>query len=236
MGKKLTRKFYSNDDTISVARDLLGKLLVVPDENGRRVSGMIVETEAYLGITDRAAHSYNGRRTPRNEATYLKGGHAYVFFIYGMYYQLNVVTGPKDHPHVVLIRAIEPVEGIETMRERRGFLSEPGSGSPPARGGVAAASADGVVGAATGSGADRNKSRSDKNLTSGPGKLCIAINIDKTLNAENLLAGKIWLEGHRTFTSDEIAVGKRIGIDYAGEDAEKPWRIWVKRNEFVSRK
>ncbi len=236
MGKKLPRIFYLSEDTIAVASGLLGKLIVVPDENGRRISGMIVETEAYLGTTDRAAHSYNGRRTPRNEATYLKGGHAYVFFIYGMYYQLNVVTGPVDYPHVVLIRAIEPVEGIEIMRERRGFLSEPGSGSPPARGVVAAASADGVVGAATGSGADRNKSRSDKNLTSGPGKLCIALNIDKTLNGEDLLAKKIWLEDHRTFTNDEIATGKRIGIDYAGEDAEKPWRFWVKSNGYVSRK
>ncbi len=210
MRKKLPRKFYLNEDTISVAGDLLGKLIVVPDENGQRISGLIVETEAYLGTTDRAAHSYNGRRTPRNEATYLKGGHAYVFFIYGMYYQLNVVTGPVDQPHVVLIRAIEPVEGIETMRERRGFLSEPGA-------------------IATGS-------KRDTNLTSGPGKLCIALNIDKTLNAENLLAKKIWLEDHRTFTAEEIANGKRIGIDYAAEDAEKPWRFWVKGNEYVSKK
>ncbi len=217
MGKKLPGKFYTNEDTISVARDLLGKLIVVPDEKGKRISGMIVETEAYLGTTDRAAHSYNGRRTPRNEATYLKGGHAYVFFIYGMYYQLNVVTGPKDHPHVVLIRAIEPVEGIETMRERRGFLSEPGA-------------------IATGSGTDKAKSRADTNLTSGPGKLCIALNIDRSLNGEDLLGKKIWLEDRRTFTDSEIAIGKRIGIDYAGEDAEKPWRFWVSGNAYVSKK
>lgn len=213
MGKKLPRNFFLREDTISIARDLLGKLIVVPDENGRRVSGMIVETEAYLGVIDRAAHSYNGRRTPRNEATYLKGGHAYVFFIYGMYYQLNVVTGPADHPHVVLIRAVEPVDGIEKMRERRGFLSEPG--------------ASGVL-VATGS-------RRDKNLTSGPGKLCIALNIDKTLNAEDLLGRNIWLEELRSFGDDQIAVGKRIGIDYAGEDAEKLLRFWVHGNGYVSR-
>ncbi len=210
MGKKLPRKFYLSEDTIAVARGLLGKLIVVPDENGQRVSGMIVETEAYLGVTDRAAHSFGGRRTPRNEVTYGKGGYAYVFFIYGMYHQLNVVTGPAEHPHVVLIRAIEPVDGIETMRERRGFLSEPGA-------------------KATGS-------KRDKNLTSGPGKLCIALNIDKTLNAEDLLGKNIWLEDHRTLTDEEITTGKRIGIDYAGEDAEKPWRFWVKGSEFVSRK
>ncbi len=199
MPKKLPSSFYLREDTIAAAKGLLGKLIVVPDENGRRVSGMIVETEAYLGVDDRAAHSYNGRRTPRNEITYGKGGHAYVFFIYGMYYQLNVVTGPAEHPHVVLIRAVEPVDGIEIMRTRRGEMK-------------------------------------DRNLTSGPGKLCIALNIDRSLNGEDLRGKHIWLEGNRTFTDKEIAVGKRIGIDYAGEDAEKPWRFWVKGNEFVSKK
>ena len=198
MGKRLARGSYLREDTISIANELLGKLIVVPD-NGRRVSGMIVETEAYLGEVDRAAHSYAGRRTPRNEVTYGKGGHAYVFFIYGMYYQLNVVTGPADHPHVVLIRAVEPVEGIEIMRQRRGAMK-------------------------------------DRNLTSGPGKLCIALNINRSLNGEDLRGKQIWLEDHRSFTSEEIAVGKRIGIDYAGKDAEKPWRFWVKDNAYVSRK
>ena len=114
---KLKRNFYLHEDTLAIARDLLGKLVVVPDENGRRVSGMIVETEAYLGVTDRAAHSFGGRRTPRNEVMYGVAGHVYVFFIYGMYYQFNVVCGQVDTPHAILIRAVEPVEGIETMRE-----------------------------------------------------------------------------------------------------------------------
>lgn len=182
-----------------MSRDLLGKLLVVPDENGRRVAGMIVETEAYLGEIDRAAHSFGGRRTARNEVTYAEGGHVYVFFIYGMYYQLNFVTGPAEIPHVALIRGIEPVEGIELMRERRGPMP-------------------------------------DKNLTSGPGKLTIAFAIDRSFNGEELIGDRIWLEDYKTFTADEIAIGKRIGIDYAGEDAEKPWRFWVKNNPFVSRR
>lgn len=210
MSKMLSREFYLNPDTVAAARGLLGKLIVVPDEHGRRVSGMIVETEAYLGTTDRAAHSFGGRRTARNEATYGIGGHAYVFFIYGMYFQFNVVVGPAEQPHVVLIRAVEPVEGIEIMRERRGVLSEPGA-------------------TATGS-------RSDKNLTSGPGKLCIALGITRELNGSDLLGDRIWLEDQRSFTDTEIAVGTRIGIDYAGEDTEKPWRFWVKGNDFVSRK
>lgn len=199
MGKKVTRAFYLREDTISIAKDLLGKLLVVPDAKCRRVSGMIVETEAYLGVTDRGAHSYGGRRTARNEVTYGIGGHAYVFFIYGMYYQLNIVTGPAEHPHVVLIRAVEPVEGIDIMRSRRGEMT-------------------------------------DRNLTSGPGKLCIALAIDRSLNGENLRQKRIWLQDHRSFDPAEIASGKRIGIDYAGEDADKPWRFWVKDNIFVSKK
>lgn len=199
MGRKLPRKFYLRDDTIAVARDLLGKLIVVPDEIGRRVSGMIVETEAYLGEIDRAAHSFGGRRTARNEVTYGSGGHAYVFFIYGMYYQLNVVCGRVGSPHVVLIRAVEPVDGIEIMRERRGDMK-------------------------------------DRNLTSGPGKLCIAMAIDRSLNGKDLLGEKIWLEEYLSFAAEEIAVGKRIGIDYAGDDAHRPWRFWVKGNEFVSKK
>src|SRR5687768_7966204 len=110
--KKLPREFYLREDTVAVARELLGKLLVVPHQGGR-LSAMIVETEAYLGTSDRAAHSYGGRRTPRNEVMYGRAGHVYVFFVYGMYNQFNVVTGPPDHPHAVLIRAVEPVEGIE---------------------------------------------------------------------------------------------------------------------------
>lgn len=199
MGRKLPRKFYLRDDTLAIARDLLGKLIVVPDENGNRVSGMIVETEAYLGELDRAAHSYGGRRTPRNEMTYGRGGHAYVFFIYGMYYQLNVVCGQVDSPHVVLIRAVEPVEGIEEMRKRRGVMI-------------------------------------DKNLTSGPGKLCIALAIDRSFIGADLCGKAIWIEDRRTIPADEIDIGKRIGIDYAGEDAHLPLRFWLKNSIFVSKK
>ncbi len=197
---RLGREFYETEDTISAARQMLGKLLVVPDKGGERVSGMIVELEAYCGITDRAAHSFGGRRTARNEVTYGPGGHAYVFFIYGMYFQLNFVLGPVDHPHVLLIRAVEPVEGIDLMRGRRGAMK-------------------------------------DTNLTSGPGKLCIAFGIDRTFNGEDLVEGsRMWIEDHRAIKDDEIAVGKRIGIDYAGEHADLLWRFWVKGNHYVSKR
>lgn len=202
---KLSREFYLRPDTIQIAKDLIGKLLVVPTETGERVSGMIVETEAYLGEIDKAAHSYGNRRTARNEITYAAGGHAYVFFIYGMYFQFNVVTNESDAPHVVLIRAVEPVENVEVMRERRLAKNS----------------------------AARMK---DKNLTSGPGKLCIALNINRRLNGEDLLGDNLWIEDYRTFSAPQIEIGKRIGIDYAEEFAEKPWRFWLKDNDFVSRK
>jgi DNA-3-methyladenine glycosylase len=115
-----------------------------------------------------------------------------------MYYQLNLVTGLADHPHVVLIRAVEPVEGIETMRERRGEMK-------------------------------------DKNLTSGPGKLCIALGITRDLNGEDLLGDRIWVEEHRNFKKSEIVAGPRVGIDYAEEFTHMPWRFWVTGNPFVSK-
>jgi DNA-3-methyladenine glycosylase len=184
---------------VTVARDLLGKLLVVPSSSGRRVSGIIVETEAYRGPHDRAAHSYGGRRTKRTETMYGLGGTAYVFFVYGMYNQFNVVTNVPDAPHAVLIRALEPVEGIELMRRRR-------HGQP------------------------------DHNLTNGPGKLCIALGIDRKLDAADLLGSKVWLEEAGKISRARIASGPRIGIDYAEEWIDKPWRFWIKDNPFVSRK
>lgn len=195
--KRLSREFYLSKNTAKVARDSLGKLLVIP-ASGRRVSGMIVEVEAYLGTRDRAAHSFGGRRTNRNEVMYGGGGHVYVFFVYGMYYQLNFVTGPAEHPHAILVRGVEPVEGIEIMRERRGGMK-------------------------------------DVNLTSGPGKLAIAFGVTRDLNGADLTGDRIWLEEYRKFTKKEIQIGKRIGIDYAREDAELPLRFWVKGSPFVSK-
>lgn len=196
---KLKREFYLRENTLEIARDLLGKLLVVPTDSGERVSGMIVETEAYLGAIDKACHSYNNRRTKRTETMYTIGGTAYVTLIYGMYFQFNVVTGAIDSPHAVLIRAVQPVEGIEIMRDRRNTTT-------------------------------------DKNLTSGPGKLCIAFGIDDGYKNADLLGDKIWLEDYKSFEKTEIKSGKRIGIDYAGKFAEKPWRFWIGDNQFVSRK
>lgn len=131
MGRRLPLEFYLRD-TKTVARDLLGKKLVHVVQ-GTRLSGLIVETEAYLGIEDAAAHSFGDRRTARTESMYLEGGHAYVYFIYGIHYCFNVVTQPAGIPQAVLIRAIEPIEGIELMRERRKSSKETGLGSGPGK-------------------------------------------------------------------------------------------------------
>ena len=197
----LKRDFYTRADTLKVARELLGKRLVVPSAEGARVSALVVEVEAYLGVEDKAAHSYGGRRTRRTETMFGVGGTAYVFFVYGMHHQFNVVTGPEGQPHAVLVRAVEPEEGGELMRERRPVPRE-------------------------------------RELTSGPGKLCRALGLDLTFDGEDLTKGRrVWLEetGVR-YRPGQLAQGPRIGVDYAAEDALKPWRFWVKGNEFVSKR
>ncbi len=198
-GVKLRRGFYTRADVLTLARALLGKRLVVPSDEGARVSGRIVETEAYLGAEDKAAHSYRNRRTARTETMFAVGGTAYVFFVYGMHHQFNVVAGAEGLPHAVLVRALEPEEGLELMRARR-----------PAR--------------------------SDRELTSGPGKLCHALGIDRTFDGADLLGQRVWIEDAGTvIPPEEIAAGPRIGIAYAEEYALKPWRFWLKGNMFVSK-
>jgi len=196
--RKLPREFYTRSNVLTVARELLGKLLVVPAPDGTRVSGIIVEAEAYRGPEDRASHAYGGRRTKRTETMYGLGGTAYVYFVYGMYYQFNVVTNARETPHAILIRAVEPVEGIEWMRSRR-------HGQP------------------------------DHNLTNGPGKLCIAMGIDRRLDNADLLENDVWIEEGERLAPRLVAAGPRIGIDYAEKWVDKPWRFWIKNNPFVSR-
>lgn len=196
---KLPLEFYTRSNVLTVARELLGKLLVVPTTNRKRVSGMIVEVEAYKGPEDRASHAYGGRRTKRTETMYHLGGAAYVYFVYGMYHQFNVVSSVLDIPHAILVRALQPIEGIEVMRKRR-------------------------------------HTHADHKLTNGPGKLCIALGIDRKLDRADLLGNQVWLEEFETIKPGRIARGPRIGIDYAEEWVEKPWRFWIRDNSYVSRK
>jgi DNA-3-methyladenine glycosylase len=191
--------FYRQRNALALARDLLGCVLVVPTSNGERVSGIIVETEAYTGVRDKASHAYGGRRTARTETMYAAGGTAYVYFVYGLHFQFNVVAGAAEVPEAVLIRALEPVEGLEVMRPRRNGLP-------------------------------------DRQLTNGPGKLCAALGIDRSFDAQSLRAERVWIElGAETPRPSQIARGPRVGIDYADDYAQKPWRFWLKNNVYVSR-
>ena len=115
--KKLPITFYQREDVLTIAKELIGKLLVTRFD-GVLTSGRIVETEAYNGIVDKASHAFGGRRTKRTEVMFGDGGLAYVYFVYGIHHMFNVVTNAQGTPHAILIRGIEPVKGKEIMMER----------------------------------------------------------------------------------------------------------------------
>ncbi|MBI1368773.1 MAG: DNA-3-methyladenine glycosylase [Planctomycetes bacterium] len=130
--ERLGRRFFRRDAE-SLAIALLGQVLVRVLESGEVMAGRIVETEAYLGVIDRAAHTFGGRRTARNESMYLDAGHAYVYFTYGMHYCVNITADAAEVPTACLIRALEPIEGVELMRERRGGRADGELCSGPAK-------------------------------------------------------------------------------------------------------
>lgn len=200
---KLSRDFY-NRDTLEVSKELLGKTLVTVGNN-ILTSGKIVEVEAYMGLEDKAAHSYGGRRTKRVEVMYGKPGIAYIYFIYGLYYCMNVVAREEGIAQAVLIRAVEPLDGKEVMSKRRFNKNY-----------------------------DELKKREIINLTSGPSKLCMAFNIDKSMNGEDLLGDRIYIEegDNEKF---EIGESPRIGIDYAEEAKDYHWRFFISGNPYVSK-
>ena len=116
--KKLPKSFYTRSDVVQIARELLGKYLVT-DINDKITVGKIVETEAYCGATDKACHAHLNKKTNRTKIMFEEGGVAYVYLVYGMYKLFNIVTNEYGKADAVLIRAVEPIEGIETMLERR---------------------------------------------------------------------------------------------------------------------
>lgn len=120
---KLPFSYYLNQDVIFLAKDLLGKVLFT-EIDGKITAGIIVETEAYFGVQDKASHAYGGRRTNRTEIMYNKGGVSYVYLCYGIHYLFNIVTGNQDEPHAVLIRAIEPLIGKDIIESRRNMPAE----------------------------------------------------------------------------------------------------------------
>lgn len=157
---------------------------LVHDDGAGLRRGRIVETEAYLGPADLAAHSSRGR-TPRTEVMFGPAGYAYVYFIYGIWYCLNVVAARTGVPQAVLLRALEPLEGVS---ER----------------------------------------------TSGPGLLCRAMRIDRRLNGADLLGGELWLERPARRAPVSIGRSTRIGVDYAGDWAARPWRFFDRASCYVS--
>jgi len=189
----LPREFYVRG-TVVVARDLLGKLLVRRRGSASLV-GRIVEVEAYRGGDDPASHAFRGR-TLRNMPMFGEAGHAYIYFTYGNHYCLNVTTQPAGKAGAVLIRAVEPLEGISVMRELRSGVN-------------------------------------DLQLTSGPGKLTKALDIDKSLNEIDLThTGPLYVANPRHEERVAVCRSSRIGIRLG---KERLWRFYVKSNPYVSR-
>jgi DNA-3-methyladenine glycosylase len=221
---KLQRELFLQP-TLKVAQELLGKYLV-RNYKGKLIIGKIVETEAYIGPKDKASHAYakkeqplkeklkvirqnweriknyiddpdkfikkilklkNAKVTKRNLAEYLRGGHIYIYLVYGNYYQLNITTYKEGYPECVLIRSLESINSKENP--------------------------------------------------SGPGKLCQYLKLDSSFWGEDVCQSKkIWLMNGEKIKKNDIIKAKRIGIDYAGEDANLLWRFYIKNNQWVSRK
>lgn len=203
---RLSREFY-NGDTVQIAQDLLGKYLVrVLD--GQLLAGRITETEAYIGRCDKACHAYNYRRTERTSTLFGPPGHAYIYFIYGMYHCLNFVTEPEGEPAAVLIRAVEPAAGMDTMLRLR-------YGDKPLT-------------------AYRRK-----NFLNGPGKVCKGFSLSRAENGLDLTGGTLFVCDSPADiglprpapAGERMCAGPRIGVDYAEEAKDFPWRFWLEKEE-----
>lgn len=205
---RLSRDFYLGD-TVEITRALLGKYLV------RRLSGetlvcRITEAEAYVGRCDKACHAYGGRRTERTAVMFGPPGHAYIYLIYGMHHCLNLVTEPEGEPSAVLIRGAEPVWGEAEMRRARfGPVDKPLT------------------------------AYQKKNFLNGPGKLCKALSLTRAENGLDLMGDTLFVcESPAdlglpcpTPVRERVCSGPRIGVDYAEEAREFPWRFWLEKEE-----
>ncbi|HLX93332.1 MAG TPA: DNA-3-methyladenine glycosylase [Puia sp.] len=196
--KKLNQSFYRRNDVVQIARELLGKILVT-NFSGMRTSGRIVETEAYAGVIDKASHAFGGRRTRRTEVMYGRGGSAYLYLCYGIHHLFNVVTNKKNVPHAILVRALEPLEGIPIMLART------------------------------------KKKNMDYSLTRGPGNVSKALGLFTRHSGTNLLEDEVFIaDDGFELSSEEIEATRRIGVDYAGEDALLLYRFSIRGSKWVS--
>lgn len=198
-GKKLGKNFYSRDVLI-VAKELLGKILVKNDAK-YPLAGKIAEVEAYHGDFDEAAHSFRGI-TKRTEVMFREGGYLYVYFTYGAHHCCNVVTGKKGEGTAVLIRAVEPLLGMDKMIKNR-------------------------------FGRNLKGEKEKFNLTSGPGKICKAFNLNRNHSGIDITKEKIFILDKPKVENSKIGISKRIGIS---KSTELEWRFFLKDNPYLSRK
>jgi len=198
---KLEKDFYLREDVVEISKELLGKYLFTRID-GKLTAGIITETEAYAGETDKASHAYNNRRTNRTEIMFAEGGRSYVYLCYGIHHLFNVVTNFKNTPHAVLVRAIKPVEGIKTILQRRKL--EP--------------TKEMVEQVISGK----------KKIAGGPGIVSQALGIKTVHSGLDLTKGTIWIEDKGiAVRQKDIITGPRVGVDYAGEDAKLPYRFII---------
>jgi DNA-3-methyladenine glycosylase len=205
----LPREYYLGD-TVKIARSLLGKTLVRVYA-GQPLVCRITETEAYVGRCDKACHAYGYHRTARNAIMFGPPGHAYIYFIYGMYHCLNLVTEPDGEPSAVLIRGLESVSGGEVIRRLR-FGKK---------------------------GGEKLTAYQKKNFLNGPGKLCKGLSLTIAENGLDLTGDVLFLcESPADLglpcppaKREHICAGPRVGVDYAEEAKDFPWRFWLETEE-----
>ena len=206
-------KNFFKNDGLYVAKNILGKFLIRKYDNYQVVT-KIVETEGYMGIKDKAAHVYNDKKTDRTKPLYLEGGHIYVYLIYGMYHFLNISANVENIPECVLIRAIEPIIGFDKIAFNRYKKDY-----------------------------DELTNYQKKNITNGPGKLCMALEIDRSFNSKYILDSDLYISdfyidenGEKVFADNdfEVVESKRINIDYSEEAKDYLWRFYIKDNKYVS--
>lgn len=200
---RLSRRFYQREP-ITLAKALLGQVLVRRLEDGTRLAGRIVEVEAYLGVPDRAAHTFGGRRTKRNASMWKEGGHAYVYFTYGMHWCMNVVAEREGVPTACLLRALEPHDGIEVMRRLRA-------------GKIAAERLR-----------ERDLCSGPAKLAQA---MAIDRSLD---GADLVISESLWIERGAAVSKRNIDAGPRIGVSYAQEWAQEPLRFYERGNIHVS--
>ncbi len=195
---RLSLDFYTRDDVVQVAKELVGKY-VFTALDGCVTGGKIVETEAYSGRSDKACHAYH-KRTKRTEVMYQAGGVAYVYLCYGIHHMFNIVTNRQGLADAVLVRAIQPLVGLEAIIERRG--------------------------------GDKKYA-----LTRGPGSMGQALGFHKSQSGTSLVdSNEMWLAEDPTAIAPELMTDRRVGVDYAQEDALLPWRFFEKDSKWVSKK